>query len=217
MSIDAGQLKMILAELAATIASHATELGELDRAIGDGDHGINLSRGFGAVAEHLDEIAFLPPDKALIEVGKRLVMTVGGASGPLYGTFFMSLGKALGGSEPVTRERLFAALDAAVAAVKARGKSEVGQKTLLDVLIPVQTELHAGDADLVRRLRARAQAAAAATIPMRAQRGRAAFLGERSIGHLDPGARSSQLLIDAVCDALSRDAAAAAAEPHRAE
>jgi dihydroxyacetone kinase-like protein len=186
MDIDARALKAILEALAATVIAHDEELSELDRAIGDGDHGINLTRGFRAVAQHMDEIVALAPDQALIEVGKTLVMTVGGASGPLYGTFFLTLGKSLG-PQPLTRERLVAAFAAAVAGVKARGKAEVGQKTMLDVLVPVLAELRVEGPDVVARVRERAATAAAATTPMLAQRGRAAFLGERSVGHLDPG------------------------------
>lgn len=204
MTIDARGLRVILEALATTVIAHATELSELDRAVGDGDHGVNMARGFNAVHEHLDEYESLPPDKALIEVGKRLVMTVGGASGPLYGTFFLALGKELGGAEPLTRERLVTAFDEAVAAVKARGKSDIGQKTMLDVMVPVLAELHVAGGNLLGRLRSRAGTAAAATTPMLALRGRAAFLGERSINHLDPGARSSQLMIAAVCDVVER-------------
>jgi dihydroxyacetone kinase-like protein len=202
VAFDPAAQRRLIEALVATILAHTMELTDLDRAIGDGDHGINMSRGFKAVALQLDALAELPLGPALKELGKRLVMSVGGASGPLYGTLFMALGDALAPSGPVTRERLAAAAEAAVAAVRARGKSEVGLKTMLDVLVPVQAELAAGGDGLLGRLVEKADAAAAATIPMRAQRGRAAFLGDRSIGHLDPGARSSQLLIAAACASL---------------
>jgi len=127
-------------------------------------------------------------------------MKVGGASGPLYGTLFMSLGKELP-PEPTIAD-LARALAAAIEAVKARGKSEPGQKTMLDVLAPVRAALAEGGGDLGRSLPDLADAAAAATAPLKAIRGRASFLGERSIGHVDPGARSSALLIRAICDAL---------------
>ena len=129
-----------------------------------------------------------------------LVMKVGGASGPLYGTLFMALGKALP-AEP-DRAAVAKALADALAAVKARGKSAVGQKTMLDVLEPVQQAFAAG-ADATA-LRAIAREAAEATIPLKATRGRASFLGERSIGHMDPGARSSEIMVGAVLDALER-------------
>jgi len=127
-------------------------------------------------------------------------MKIGGASGPLYGTLFMTLGKELPAS-PSTEE-VARALAAAIAAIKARGKSETGEKTMLDVLAPVQAELAGGGAELAARLRRRAFAAADATTPMKALRGRASFLGDRSIGHMDPGARSSSLMVAAVCDVI---------------
>jgi dihydroxyacetone kinase-like protein len=136
----------------------------------------------------------------LTEVGKTLVMTVGGASGPLYGTFFMTLGKELP-AEPNIVD-VGNAFNAAIAAVERRGKSSAGQKTLLDVLVPVHEELCAGTDNVLDRIKRRAASAADATIPMLAVRGRASFLGERSIGHMDPGARSSSLAITAVCDFL---------------
>jgi dihydroxyacetone kinase-like protein len=127
-------------------------------------------------------------------------MTIGGASGPLYGTLFLALGKEFS-ADPAPAD-VARAVSAAVAAVMARGKSEPGQKTMLDVLAPVAAELAAGGDGLLPRLKARAAAAAAATVPMKALRGRASFLGERSIGHMDPGARSSALMIAAICDVL---------------
>jgi phosphoenolpyruvate---glycerone phosphotransferase subunit DhaL len=137
---------------------------------------------------------------ALHKLGMTLVMKVGGASGPLYGTLFMALGKALP-AEP-DRAAVAKALADALAAVKARGKSAAGQKTLLDVLEPLQQAFAAG-ADAAA-LRAIAREAAMATIPLKATRGRASFLGERSIGHMDPGARSSEIMVGAALDALER-------------
>jgi dihydroxyacetone kinase-like protein len=211
MTFDRRLQRQILEGLVATILAHAAELTELDRAIGDGDHGINLERGFRAVEKQLDALEAMPLGTALTEAGKRLVMTVGGASGPLYGTFFMEFGRVLAatdgpagapGAGGLTLERVVTAYDAAIAALKARGKSEAGQKTMLDVLIPVQAELHAAGPGLPKRLQERAASAARETIPMIALRGRASFLGERSAGHMDPGARSSELLIAAVCSSL---------------
>ncbi len=191
--------------MATTIAAHAEELTSLDQAIGDGDHGANMQRGFDAVLADLDRIAALPLPGALTALGTTLVMKVGGASGPLYGTLFMQIGRALPASPGLFE--LAAAADVALAAVKARGKSDTGSKTMLDVMTPVLEALHAaaaGDAEgLAKRLPDVAQAAAEATKPMRALRGRAAFLGERSIGHIDPGARSSALLVAAACRALA--------------
>lgn len=193
-------LKALLRAVAQTVIAHAEELTALDQAIGDGDHGLNMKRGFERVAQLADGISQQPLPQALTEVGKTLVMTVGGASGPLYGTFFMTLGKEL----PVdpTLADIGTTFNAAIAAVERRGKSSPGQKTLLDVLVPVQEELSAGTANVLERVKRRAATAADATIPMLAVRGRASFLGERSIGHMDPGARSSALVISAVCDFL---------------
>ncbi len=181
--------------VAASVIAHAEELTALDQAIGDGDHGLNMKRGFEAVLADLDTIVAQPLPKALHAVGMTLVMKVGGASGPLFGTLFMQLGKSLP-AEP-DRADAVAALTAAIAAVKARGKSDVGSKTLLDVLAPVLDALRDG-ADVV----AAADAAVEATKPMKAVRGRASFLGERSIGHVDPGARSVALIVRAARDAL---------------
>jgi dihydroxyacetone kinase-like protein len=192
-----------LVEAAETaIAAHAEELTALDQAIGDGDHGLNMLRGFKAVRDAAEEIAGLPFGKALQKAGMTLVMKVGGASGPLYGSLLMAMGKA-GEEAPGDVARLAEVVGAGVEAVKARGKSDVGAKTMLDVLAPVQAAL-AGGADIAA-VRAAADAGLAATEAMRATKGRAAFLGERSVGHLDPGARSSALLVHAVCDVLEEE------------
>jgi dihydroxyacetone kinase-like protein len=190
----------LIVAAARTMIDHAEELTALDQAIGDGDHGLNMKRGFEAVLADADALAARPLPEALQAMGMQLVMKVGGASGPLYGTLFMTLGKQIGAApDAADAARAFAA---AIAAVKARGKSETRQKTLLDVLAPVQAALEAGGDDLAARLPAVAAQAAAATIPMQALRGRASFLGERSIGTMDPGARSSALLIAAICGVL---------------
>jgi dihydroxyacetone kinase-like protein len=198
--VEQQTLKALLRVVAQTVVAHAEELTALDQAIGDGDHGLNMKRGFERVAELADGISQQPLPQALTEIGKTLVMTVGGASGPLYGTFFMTLGKELP-LDPTLAD-ISATFNAAIAAVERRGKSSPGQKTLLDVLVPVQEELSAGTANVLERVKRRAASAADATIPMLAVRGRASFLGERSIGHMDPGARSSALVISAVCDFL---------------
>ena len=195
-------IRRLIEACAATIASHAEELTALDQAIGDGDHGLNMQRGFKAVAEAAEEIAALPLGKALHKTGMTLVMKVGGASGPLYGSLFMAMGKA-GDEAPAAPARLAEVFAAGVEAVKARGKSDVGAKTMLDVLVPVQAALAEGGG--IAAVRAAADGGLAATGPLRATKGRAAFLGERSIGHLDPGARSSALLVHAVCDVLEEE------------
>lgn len=185
----------------ARIDEHADELTRLDQAIGDGDHGINMKRGFGAVRAKSDEIAALPFGQALQKLGMTLVMSVGGASGPLYGSLFMAVGKARA-EPPATAAEAAEAFLAGVEAVKSRGKSDAGAKTMLDVLVPAQQALADADRDPVDAVRAAADRGLAATRDMRATKGRAAFLGERSVGHLDPGARSSTLILHAICDVL---------------
>jgi dihydroxyacetone kinase-like protein len=198
-ALDIGKLVRVVAD---TIAAHADELTALDQAIGDGDHGLNMKRGFEAVLATLPGLADKTLPEMLKAIGMTLVMKVGGASGPLVGTFFMELGKAL--PEHPVRTELVVATDRAINAVKARGRSEAGQKTLLDVLVPVQTVFAAGgDA---KAIVAEAARAADRTTPMLAIRGRASFLGERSIGHMDPGSRSASLLIEAAVAALEHEA-----------
>jgi dihydroxyacetone kinase-like protein len=195
--VDKGLTRDLIETVARRVIEHAEELTALDQAIGDGDHGLNMKRGFEAVLTDIDATADKPLPEALKAVGMALVMKVGGASGPLYGTLFMTLGKTLT-PEPAEAE-LIAAFAAAIDAVKARGKSDVGQKTMLDVLVPVHSALSDGrDPALI------AVEAAEATIPMKALRGRASFLGERSIGHMDPGARSSALIVGAIAEVLGR-------------
>ena len=200
MMIDRQARKLLFETVARRVIASTDELTDLDRAIGDGDHGANMRRGFEAVLAAVDELAAKNLGESLKGVGTTLVMKVGGASGPLYGTLFMSLGKTL--DDEVTCERVADAFATAIEAVKARGKSDVGQKTMLDVLFPVLAVLREGGTELPVRLKAVAKAAAEETIPMRAIRGRASFLGERSVGHMDPGARSSALIVDAVADVM---------------
>ncbi len=196
----------------AAIEANAEELTKLDQAIGDGDHGINMRRGFQAVAETQDELTRLALPQALQKAGMTLVMKVGGASGPLYGSLFMAMGKA-GEKAPTTLEEAAAMLAEGVEAVKKRGKSEAGEKTMLDVLVPVTGRLMDAAAEgsevgtTLDALSAAAREGLESTREMQATKGRASFLGERSIGHLDPGARSSQLLVDAVCEVIKEGAA----------
>ena len=192
--------RQLIKTTAERVIAHAEELTALDQAIGDGDHGINMKRGLEAVLADLDKLAEKPLGEALKAAGMHLVTKVGGASGPLYGTLFMSLGKGL--ADIPDRAQMASAFRAAVDAVKARGKSDFGMKTMLDVLGPVAETLEAGDGELTAALRRRAADAVAATKPLQAIRGRASFLGERSKGHVDPGARSSQLMVEAVCDVI---------------
>lgn len=196
--MDSPTIRRLVETVAQRVIDHADELTDLDRAIGDADHGINMKRGFEAVLAEIDAHAAKPLPEGLKAIGMALVMKVGGASGPLYGTLLMALGKAI----PADPDRTAAAraLGEAIAAVRARGKSDAGQKTMLDVLMPLHKALESG-ADGAA-LKAAADEAARATIPMQAIRGRASFLGERSVGHMDPGARSSALIFSAIVDAL---------------
>jgi dihydroxyacetone kinase-like protein len=196
-TIDAATLRRLIETVATVVIDHADELTALDQAIGDGDHGLNMKRGFEAVRADRAALADKPLPEALRAIGTQLVMKVGGASGPLYGTLFMALGK-----EIATAPDFASAFARAVEAVKARGKSQPGQKTMLDVLVPVQMALQEGGPDLLVRLPSVATEAASATVPMLAVRGRASFLGERSVGHMDPGARSTELMVAAVCRGL---------------
>jgi dihydroxyacetone kinase-like protein len=203
MSLDPSLLKSLISAAAEQVIASAPELTALDQAIGDGDHGTNMKRGFEAVLEKIDAIAAQPSGEAVKAVGKTLVMTVGGASGPLYGSFFMALGEAIarGRRLPEDLAEVFAV---AVDAVSARGRSKAGEKTMLDVLVPVLETLRsqAGRPDLVQRVCATASEAVERTAPMLATKGRASFLGPRSIGHIDPGARSSCVLVHAICNTL---------------
>jgi phosphoenolpyruvate---glycerone phosphotransferase subunit DhaL len=203
VDLDPNTLRSLIVAAAEGVIASATELTALDQAIGDGDHGINMKRGFQAVLDKLDVIAAQPVGEAVKAVGKTLVMTVGGASGPLYGTFFMAVGEAISRGQrlPEDLAEIFAV---GVDAVSARGRSKAGEKTMLDVLVPVLETMRseAGRPDLVSRIRRTATEAALRTAPMLATKGRASYLGARSIGHIDPGARSSCVLVNAICTRL---------------
>jgi dihydroxyacetone kinase-like protein len=200
VNFDQATTSELLAAIANTLIAHRDELTELDRAIGDADHGVNLDRGFRAVLANLDRISAQPFGSALKEVGRTLIMAVGGASGPLYGKLFATVGLHLDDESELTKDRVVAACEEAIKVIKALGKSDVGQKTMLDVLVPALETLRAGrDRGVLLEVRERAHAAAEETVPMVALRGRASYLAERSRGHMDPGARSSELIVRAVC------------------
>jgi len=191
---------------AALAADNREHLNELDAAIGDADHGSNMDRGLSAAVAALDEARPDKPGALLTKVGMTLISTVGGASGPLFGTLFLRMGTSLGSADPVTLELLAAALRAGLDGVVARGKAEDGDKTMYDALAPAVRSLDDAlgrSAGLLPALQAAAAAAAAgrdATTSMLARKGRASYLGERSIGHLDPGAATVALLLQAVAD-----------------
>ena len=201
MDLDPSLFQAMIVRGAERIVTSAEELCALDRAIGDGDHGTNMKRGVEAVLAKTDDIVALPIGEALSAIGKTLVMTVGGASGPLYGSFFLAAGAALERGRRLP-EDLAAVFAAGVEAVGARGRSTAGEKTMLDVLVPVLETLRAeaGRSNLADRVRTTARQSTERTAPMLATKGRAAYLGPRSVGHIDPGARSSCLIVEAICE-----------------
>jgi dihydroxyacetone kinase-like protein len=194
------ELKKIIEAGTATLVAHVEELTALDAAIGDGDHGLNMKRGAQAIQARLGELAGQSLNEALKTMGMTCMNTVGGSSGPVFGTLLVTLGKELP-LQPAAAD-LARALAAGIAALSRLGRVEVGQKTLLDVLDPVQKVLAAGGDDLVARVRQCAHDSAQATAHMDAIKGRASFLGDRALGHVDPGSRSMALIIAAVCDTL---------------
>jgi dihydroxyacetone kinase-like protein len=198
-----------LRAFADEVARQREYLTELDAAIGDADHGINMDRGMQAVVGKLDGA---PPDDigALLKlVGMTLVSTVGGAAGPLYGTLFLQMGTAVGEKPELTAEEWSAALDAGVRGVQARGKAELGDKTMVDALLPAVAALQQGveaglpAAEALRRAAEAAEQGMRATVPLVARKGRASYLGERSAGHQDPGATSSWMLMKAAAETLA--------------
>ena len=206
--IDAKKTIEMLQAIVKKIESEKDFLTELDNAIGDGDHGINLSRGFQKVAEKLPEWEGQDIGAIFKGVGTQLVSTVGGASGPLYGTAFMKAGNACKGKMEISGEDFAAALEAAIGGIKMRGKSTEGEKTMLDALCPAHkalTEALAGGKELKEALADAVEAAAKDveyTKTIIATKGRASYLGERSIGHQDPGATSSLFLLQAMQETL---------------
>lgn len=182
---------------AVAVGREADRLTELDAAIGDADHGSNMRRGFTAVSDVLEKEAPTTPGAVLTLAGRQLISTVGGASGPLYGTLLRRTGKALGDAQEVSTDQLADALGAGVAAVAQLGGAHAGDKTMLDALLPAVEVLGASFGEA----RDAALAGALATVPLRARKGRASYLGERSIGHQDPGAASAVLLVGALVEA----------------
>lgn len=193
--MQASEIGRAIDAVAQCWIEHADELTRLDLAIGDGDHGANMKRGAEAVLASREAIAARPLPDALTAIGRTLVESVGGASGPLYGSFFLSLGKAVP-PEP-DHASWSRGLHEAIAAVARRGGAAAGEKTMLDALLPAGTAFT--DACNPRQIETAARQGAASTVPMRARRGRAAYFAERSIGHMDPGAWSSALAVSALC------------------
>jgi len=188
--MDAGQARAWVEAVAASVTAHAAELTDLDAAIGDGDHGVNLRRGFDAAVAALAGFEAGTAGEVLTKAGSTLVSKVGGASGPLYGSFFRALGKALSAGDSFA-DGLQAGLDAVVRL----GKAAPGDKTMVDALAPAVAAFASGGPAAAG---AAALAGAAATVPLQARKGRASYLGERSAGHQDPGATSTALIFEAL-------------------
>ena len=209
--VDAATVRRWLEGSAVALHEQRDYLTQLDAAIGDADHGANMTRGFSAVEAKLDGLdGGTPPGKILVLAGSTLVSTVGGASGPLWGSAFRRAGKALGEQPSATGAELADALDAAVAAIVELGAAERGDKTMVDALAPAVDALRASLAsgaslpDALAAARTAAEDGMRATVPMLARKGRASYLGERSIGHQDPGATSTALIVAALEQAVTR-------------
>jgi dihydroxyacetone kinase-like protein len=211
MDLMIEQVLAWIQRIAELMRQNRDYLTQLDAAIGDADHGVNMDRGFQVAVQKLGNEP--PNDIGAIfrTVGMALLSSVGGAAGPLYGTFFLELGKQLAGRTTVSAQEWATALRTAVATVAARGQAQVGDKTMIDALAPAVEELERALAEGVSLAAAMQRAAAAAaegmraTIPLQARRGRASYLGERSVGHQDPGATSSALLLTAAAEILATE------------
>ena len=195
------------------VLNSEAELESLDREIGDGDHFINLKRGCAALLAMREELAPLSPAEALQRIGMKLLSTIGGASGPLFATFFMTLAKVEKAGDIITLAETAAAFNASVEAIKQRGKADAGEKTMLDTLIPVAqtfsrlTAEGTAPTEIYSAIQQAAEQGMLSTKDMIATKGRAAFLGERAIGHIDPGARSSQIIIHTIAEMARQQAA----------
>jgi dihydroxyacetone kinase-like protein len=212
--MDANVFRAWITSAAGVIEANRDHLTQLDAAIGDADHGINLARGFAAVLVALDAKPAATPGAVLTLTGSTLISKVGGASGPLYGMAFRRAGQALGAAEEVDVAALGQALEAALAGVQQLGAAREGDKTMVDALAPAARALAkaaaegAAQADALAAAVAAAEEGAAATVPLQARKGRASYLGPRSVGHEDPGAASTVLILTALRDAAAGDAGA---------
>jgi phosphoenolpyruvate---glycerone phosphotransferase subunit DhaL len=211
LSITSTAVRDWIRAYAAEVAQHRAELVQLDTAIGDGDHGTNMDRGMRKAVEKLEGVEGEDIGAVLKTVGMALVSSVGGAAGPLYGTLFLQMGSASAGRDALDLAGWTGALEAGVKGVQARGKAEPGDKTMVDALLPALAALRAAaddNAGLGDALRRSADAAAEgmrATIPLEARKGRASYLGPRSVGHQDPGATSSHMLLDVAATTFGGD------------
>ena len=206
MPITTEDMVRWIQQVAIVLHENRDYLTQLDSPIGDADHGINMDRGFKAVIEKLPTVANMDIGSILKTVGTTLVSTVGGASGPLYGTAFLRAGVATSGKNELYEADVVHMLEAALEGIKARGKAQPGEKTMVDALTPALVAMkkaeqqNVGLAQMLRRASDAAETGMKATIPLLATKGRASYLGERSIGHQDPGATSSWLMLKALAD-----------------
>ena len=198
------QVRDWLRRYAETIAERRMELVRLDTAIGDGDHGTNMDRGMKKALEKLEGQEGADIGALLKTVAMALISSVGGAAGPLYGTLFLQMGTASAGKDELDLDGWTAAVEAGVKGVQSRGKAEPGDKTMLDALFPAVDALKQGGdiGEALERSAAAAEEGMKATIPLEARRGRASYLGPRSVGHQDPGATSSYMLLRAAAETL---------------
>ncbi len=210
--MDAAFIRAWLAEAGTAIEAQRDHLTQLDAAIGDADHGINLARGFSAISAALDQAATPTPGSVLILAGSTLISKVGGASGPLYGMALRQAGKSLGDVADASLTELAASLEAALAGVQKLGAAREGEKTMVDALAPAVAALQKAISEGSTTAAALAAVAAAAeegaegTISMQALKGRASYLGPRSVGHEDPGAASTAIILGALRDVAQRQA-----------
>ncbi|MBT7973869.1 MAG: dihydroxyacetone kinase subunit L [Candidatus Marinimicrobia bacterium] len=209
-NMDVRWANLLITKTSTCVEDHKDLLTELDSKIGDADHGINMSRGFQAIMAISPELSKLTFEEALKKAGMTLLMKVGGASGPLFGSFLIGMSKATS-HEVISISKFSLMFENGVADVKKRGKSDIGEKTMLDVLVPVSMQLKedvsnsTDEQQLIRNIIQRAEEGLESTRLMRATKGRASFLGERSIGHLDPGAMTSCLLIKTICETFNSE------------
>jgi dihydroxyacetone kinase-like protein len=196
---------------AARVAAAKDQLTELDAAIGDADHGINMDRGFGEVLMRLPELAQQDMSALLKGIGMTLLSKVGGASGPLYGTLFLRMAQGASGHDVLTVDEFVAGLEAGIAGIQQRGSARPGEKTMVDALLPAMDSLRSGLAagtalaGALAAAAAAAKAGMAATVAMQAAKGRASYLGPRSVGHQDPGATSAWMLVQAAAETLTEE------------
>jgi len=212
MPITTVDVLEFLQRSADVIRENKVYLTELDSAIGDADHGINMDRGFQAILKKVPSVQDKDAGTILKTAGMALVMSVGGAGGPLYGTAFMQAGMAVAGKNELTAEDILAALEAALKGVMMRGRAHAGEKTMIDAIDPAIRAMRealgngAGTREALDKATAAAEQGVKDTIPMLATKGRASYLGERSIGHQDPGATSSYLLIRTMAELARKEA-----------